>query len=126
MTIVIDTSALMAFIKREPGGDRVGPRIHEGIVSSVIFAETLSKLALQGFDDEAARADLLAAGLTVEPFGPDDVPGVVRLHSLALRGTSLADRFCLALALDRNLPVLTAERPWADLGLPLQIELIRA
>jgi ribonuclease VapC len=125
VTIVIDTSALMAFVKREPGGDRVGPRLAEGIASSVIFAETLSKLALQGYDARSIRVGLLAAGLTVETVGLDEVQGVVALHSLALRKISLADRFCLALALDRNLPVLTADRPWIDLGLPLKIELIR-
>jgi PIN domain nuclease of toxin-antitoxin system len=125
VTVVIDTSALMAFVKREPGADRVGDRLSEGIVSPVIFAETLSKLALQNFDERSARIDLLAAGLSVESFGPDDVQGVVILNSLALRGISLANRFCLALALDRNLPVLTGDRAWANLGLPLQIELIR-
>jgi len=125
VTVVIDTSALMAFVKREPGADGVGARLSEGIVSSVIFAETLGKLALQGFDERAIRLDLLAAGLSVESFGLDDVQGVVVLHALALKDISLADRFCLALALDRNLPVLTGDRAWADLGLPLQIELIR-
>lgn len=125
MTIIIDTSALVAFVKREPGGEQVGPRLAEGVVSPVILAETLSKLASQGFDARSIRDRLFIAGLMVEPLGPDDVQAVVALHTLARSNISLADRFCLALAMQRGLPVLTGDRPWADLGLPLRIEFIR-
>jgi len=47
------------------------------------------------------------------------------LHALSRRKVSFADRVCLGLGLDRQLPVLTGDRAWANLGLPLQIELIR-
>jgi PIN domain nuclease of toxin-antitoxin system len=125
VTVVIDTSALIALVQQERGADRVAANIDGAVVSTVIFAECLSKLAGRGLDPNALTAGFLAAGLRVEPVGPTDVPAVVALHQLARRDVSLADRFCLALALDRGLAVLTADRPWADLGLPLQIELIR-
>jgi ribonuclease VapC len=38
---------------------------------------------------------------------------------------SLGDRACLTLAIERNLSVLTADRAWAGLGLPIDIHLIR-
>jgi PIN domain nuclease of toxin-antitoxin system len=40
-------------------------------------------------------------------------------------GASLADRFCLGLALSRNLPVVTTDKPWDRLGLPLDIRQLR-
>ncbi len=40
-------------------------------------------------------------------------------------GLSLGDRACLALAVQRDLPVMTADRVWAGLGLPIDIQLIR-
>jgi ribonuclease VapC len=123
--IVIDSSALIALVKKEPGAERVEAAIGESIVSIVVLTECLSKLALQGLDPEATKARLLVAGLRVEPFGDSDMSAVIALHRLAKQNISLADRFCLALALDRDLPVLTGDRPWADLGLPLEIELIR-
>lgn len=38
---------------------------------------------------------------------------------------SLADRVCLALAIDRGLPVVTADRKWAELDLGIDIRMIR-
>lgn len=40
-------------------------------------------------------------------------------------GLSLGDRCCLALAMVYDLPVLTADRAWAQLRLGLKIELLR-
>ena len=40
-------------------------------------------------------------------------------------GISLADRACLALAQELNLPVLTADRAWISLGIGVEIRLIR-
>ena len=125
MTVVIDTSALMAFVKGEPGGASVGPLLGQAIASPVILAETLSKLARQGFDPVAIQRDLLTAGLKVEALDPSDVASVVSLYQLSEGRVSLADRFCLALAMDRGLPVLTGDRPWAALGLTVEVRLIR-
>jgi PIN domain nuclease of toxin-antitoxin system len=40
-------------------------------------------------------------------------------------GLSLADRVCLALGIDRNLPVVTGDRAWASAGLPVELVLFR-
>jgi ribonuclease VapC len=125
VTFVIDSSALIAFVQQEVGGDRVAAEIDGGVVSAVIFAECLSKLAERGLDPNQLTSRFLAAGMLIAPVGMDDIPTVVALHKLSKSGISLADRFCLALALDRGLPTMTADRPWAGLGLPLEIELIR-
>lgn len=125
MSIVIDSSALIAFVKREPGAARVGGLLDGGLVSSVIFAESLSKMAVMGYDAEAARRDFLDAGLRVDDFTLSSVGSVVALHPLSRMRVSFADRVCLALAMTRKLPVLTGDRQWVGLGLPLEFELIR-
>lgn len=125
MSIVIDSSALIAFIKREPGATRVEGFLDGGLVSSVIFAESLSKLAGMGYDAEAVRRHLLDAGLRIDDFTASSVSAVVALHPLSRLRVSFADRVCLALAMTRSLPVLTGDRQWAGLGLPLEFEFIR-
>jgi ribonuclease VapC len=40
-------------------------------------------------------------------------------------GLSLADRACLALALHKDLPVVTGDRDWLKAGLPVEIKLFR-
>ncbi len=74
--IVIDSSALIAFVRGEPGADRVATALNGAVVSAVILAESLSKLAGFGYDPNAVRVDLVAAGLNVAAFEPADVAAV--------------------------------------------------
>jgi len=40
-------------------------------------------------------------------------------------GLSLADRACLALAMEQNQAILTADKVWIKLGLNIEIDLIQ-
>lgn len=40
-------------------------------------------------------------------------------------GLSLADRACMALAVTLGLPLLTADRSWVEVDLPVEIRVIR-
>ncbi|MCP4421465.1 MAG: type II toxin-antitoxin system VapC family toxin, partial [Chloroflexi bacterium] len=40
-------------------------------------------------------------------------------------GLSIADRACLSLAMVRKIPVFTADRIWQQVGLEIEINLIR-
>jgi len=121
----MDSSALLALVKGEPGAAEVSKELPSAIASPVIFAECVSKAANQGYDPDRVAAQLLADGLTIHPIAAEHLSSVIRLHRLALRSVPLADRFCLALAIQLALPVLTADRPWRDLGLPVELRFIR-
>jgi ribonuclease VapC len=125
VTTAFDSSALIAVYLDEPGGEAAGAWLAEGVASAVIFAETLGKLALKGFDPAETRRLFLAAGLEVEAVTESDAVAVAALYELARSGVSLADRFCLAHALGRGLELATADRAWNDLGLPVTLRLIR-
>ena len=129
---LLDASALLAYLADEPGAGRVQGAIAAGAaVSAVNLAEVLSKLADRGADPEAAVAALTARGLlgaavAVEPFSAADAVAAARLRPLTrAEGLSLGDRACLATAQRLGLAALTADRRWAQLHLPVAVELIR-
>jgi PIN domain nuclease of toxin-antitoxin system len=95
-------------------------------IGAVNWSEVAQKAVRKGLDIETARALLAEVGLNIVPFSAKQAETAARLWEKTRRhGLSLADRACLALALDRDLPVLTADRAWADLGLEVEIQLVR-
>jgi ribonuclease VapC len=123
---VLDASALMALLRREPGADAVAAVIPGATMAMVNLAEVLSKLVDYGAPE--AEAFAAVSGLGVE-FVEDDL-GLARASArwrerTRNAGLSLGDRICLALGERLNLPLLTADRAWAGLGLPLTVHVIR-
>jgi ribonuclease VapC len=123
---VLDSSALLAFIHREPGAEAVDEVIGDALISSVNFAEVITKLVTRGSSFESARIALGVAEPDVIDFTrslAEQAGGlVVRTRS---KGLSLGDRACLALAQREGVPAFTADRAWASLDIGIEIRLIR-
>jgi ribonuclease VapC len=124
---VLDASALLALIHSEPGHELVARELDGAILGAVNLAEVVGKLADADINARHLRLLLSASGVVVEPFTAADaeLAGAMR----ALEGgrlLSLGDRCCLALT-TRMTPaeVLTADRAWAELNLPIRVRLIR-
>ena len=124
---VLDASAILAALFREPGADVVETHYPEGIVSSVNLSEVASKLSDRGMRSVEAQELLSSLGLAVRPFDE-------RLAYLAaaLRdatrptGLSLGDRACLALGLAEAVPVVTMDTKWAEISEAVGVEVILA
>lgn len=119
MALVLDASALLAYLREEPGADVVAEAIAGGVViSTVNLAEVFSRSADRGADPAKLAAKLTQSGLldgaiTVEPFTAADAIDVAHLRPLTRdAGLSLGDRACLALARRLGAPVLTADTAW--------------
>lgn len=128
--LVLDTSAVLAAVFEEAGEAVVRQAVGSAappLISAVNLAEAIGQLARRrGWAAANALDHLLAIGLHVAPFGTEEAAEVGRMEPLLLgRGISFGDRACLALAGLRGLPVLTADRAWATLGLPIEIRLLR-
>ena len=125
--IVLDASAVLALINDEPGAGLVADNLARGRLCTVNLAEVVGKLVDAGLDVRRVTTLLTVAGVVVEPFLAADGEMAGALRSLpAARGLSLGDRCCLALALRQPEPVvLTADRAWAGIDLPLKIRLLR-
>lgn len=126
--MILDASALLAFLLSEPGKDRVADALLESpAMTTVNFAEVVTKYVLRG---AKARAATLLERLPVTLVAVDE--------DLALRaalmadltrpaGLSLGDRVCLALGQRTGQLVLTADRSWLDIAgaVAANVELVR-
>lgn len=125
-TAVLDASALLSYLQREPGGEVVDRELNGAVISSVNWSEVLQKALARGVDTSGLGADLAALGLTIEPFTVEDGERAASLWMLTRPlGLSLGDRACIALGLRLNLPILTADRTWIQLAIAVLIRTIR-
>jgi PIN domain nuclease of toxin-antitoxin system len=126
MTVILDASALLAYLQDEPGSEVVDGVLAESVMSSVNWAEVIQKSIAAGVDVDGMLDDLQALGLVVEPFTPEDGEMAGRLWEQTRQyGLSLGDRACLSLGLRLGVSVLTSDRAWASLNLSLTIQVIR-
>lgn len=124
--VILDASTVLAALRSEPGGQAVWGRLAGARISSVNLSEIVSKLIDLGSEPDMALQDVSALRLNVVPFDTETALLAGRLREATRhRGLSLGDRACLALAIRENATALTADRNWADLGLPCKVELIR-
>lgn len=120
---VIDASAIIAFLKREPGSERAGELIRAGAVCSAAnWSEVAQKLRANGTDWGISREALKSLGIWIEPVLEIDAERAARLWRRG-RSLSLADRLCLALAERLDVDIITADREWASFS--SRVELIR-
>jgi ribonuclease VapC len=124
--VVLDASALLAFLQREPGLDRVRQALPDAVIGSVNFAEVVTKLIQWGAPADRVAERLGDLDLNVLAFDRDLAFEAGALHAQTKRlGLSLGDRACLALAGALGAPVLTTDRAWQRTELGIEVELIR-
>ena len=66
--VVLDASALLALMNREPGGEDVEPMVPRAVMSAVNMAEVVGKLADKGLPEASIRAALGVLGVRVTNF----------------------------------------------------------
>ncbi|MCY3913238.1 MAG: type II toxin-antitoxin system VapC family toxin [Chloroflexi bacterium] len=123
---VLDASAMVAFIRGEPGGDIVDGYVGYALASAVNVAETAARLVDLGLSLTEVRQSVAHMFLDIVPFDEEQALATAASRSATRhRGLSLGDRACLELATRRGLPAVTADRAWAELDVDVAVRLIR-
>ncbi len=129
---MLDASALLAYLKDEPGSEVVEEALGESShVSAANWAEVLSKLAEEGDDiprtiERFEAEGMLGWSMIVHPLDEVQAWRIATLRPITRSaGLSLGDRACLSLAEALDLPALTTDRAWGTLEVGIPVRLIR-
>jgi PIN domain nuclease of toxin-antitoxin system len=112
VTVVLDASAILAYVAGEAGAEVVESALAERtFCSAANWSEVAQKVIAAGRDWDLVAALLRSFNLHVEPVEVADAEWAARRWRKG-EGLSLADRLCLALADRLELDVLTADSAW--------------
>lgn len=112
--VVLDASAILAFLQGEPGADEVEHAMAEGACCGAAnWSEVAQRFRAAGRDWGLASALVVSYGVSVEPVTADDAEVAAEMWE-AGSGLSLGDRLCLAVAHRLEVDALTADRAWGE------------
>lgn len=114
MTVVLDASAILAFLQDEKGADLVEVQLAaDARCGAANWAEAAQKIRGAGRDWSLSRALLASYGVSVETVTESDAEWAAARWRRG-EGLSLGDRLCLSLAHRLKAPALTADAAWGD------------
>lgn len=114
--IVLDASALLAYLFREPGHEMVAQYLEGACISTVNLSEVAGRFIRDGIDATPLIQHVSQTSIEIVPFTQAHALHAAGLIPATKRhGLSLGDRACLGLARERNLAALTADVAWANI-----------
>jgi PIN domain nuclease of toxin-antitoxin system len=125
--VVLDASALLAWLLDERGARAVDTLLAVGVAPVSALVETLYRAVEKGHRlplDELHDA-LLEMGLVVEPVAPQDAVRAAELIAGSraagqARSLSLGDGLCIAVAERLELPIAGGDEHWESLDLAVR------
>jgi PIN domain nuclease of toxin-antitoxin system len=124
---VLDASAVLALLNKEPGADKLTLELLSNATSSTVnLAEVQTKLVSRGVDPDEAWENTLSPIREAMPFTEEQAKIAGSLVAQTrLLGLSMGDRACLALGIVLSAPIYTADRSWKNLKLGVRVHVIR-
>lgn len=122
--VVLDASALLAWVLKERGSDTVDKTLGVGVAPASVMVETLYRAVEKGHrlsPDELYDA-LVEMGLDVVDIAAEDAVRAAQLiaasrASAATGSLSLGDGLCIAVAERLGLPITGGDQHWETLDL---------
>jgi PIN domain nuclease of toxin-antitoxin system len=120
---VFDASAVIALLFNEPGAAKAASSLPSSVMSLINVTETIDDFIRRRRPQSEAERALAALGLGYR--APDEEQALIAASLKPIKGLSLADRYCIALARQLAAPVVTADQIWALAPIGVNVELIR-
>jgi PIN domain nuclease of toxin-antitoxin system len=115
--VVLDSSALLAFINGEPGREKVAAMLPDAAMSAVNYAEVISKLVARGGSQSRVIELIKMADIKILEFDEAQAEMVGGLiDKTKSYGLSLGDRACLSLAARDSVRAVTTDKVWEKVG----------
>jgi ribonuclease VapC len=122
--IVLDASALLAWVLNERGAKTVDRMLAVGVAPASVVVETLYRAVEKGhrLPPEQLREALLEMGLVIDPVTGEDVVRAADLIAASRQAPgegslSLGDGLCIAVAERLQLPITGGDQHWETLDL---------
>jgi PIN domain nuclease of toxin-antitoxin system len=123
---ILDASAVLALLNKENGWEKVFEVFSDSYICTVNLSEVIAKLVEINIPETEIIKILNNLNLKIINFNYKISFRCGLLHKITkIKGLSLGDRACLATGIEKKLPILTADRVWKELTLPVEIILIR-
>ena len=124
--MVVDASAILAFLRREPGSEVIVQILGIAKMSALNLAEVVGWMRTHGAEPETVQRIIGDLRLDVVPFNAASAfdAMLLRVDDRPI-GLSLGDRACLALARALQCPALTADPRWLESDFGVEVRLIR-
>jgi len=124
--VLLDTSAIIALLKKEPGYELLEEVIANGAVSTVNLSELVSVLARNSIEESEIDEIIRDIIPEIVPFTEDIAVQAGKLVKLTKDfGLSLGDRACIATGIYHNMPIYTTDKVWKNLKTSVQIVVVR-
>ena len=125
--VILDASALIAFVYAEKGHDVVAKVLHCAVMSTVNISEVIKYMINCNTEKSEINLMLDKSLHKIMDFDRNQSYYAAELNTLTKTfGLSLADRACLALSLRTGYPIYTADKIWKQLQIKnIDIHLIR-
>lgn len=116
--VVLDSSAVIALLKGEPGSEVVKSHLDGAMISAVNVQEVAMVFGRKGMPFPKVREMIDALQLDIRAHDVRAAYAAAQLWSeTSLYGSGLGDRSCLALGIAEGLSVLTTDQAWAKLSI---------
>jgi len=124
--VLLDTSAIIALLRKEPGYEILEEVIANSAISTVSLGELVSVLSRSNIIEN--EIDEIIKDLVPEiiPFTEDIAINTGKLIKQTKKlGLSLGDRACIATEIYHNMSVYTTDKIWKELKTSAEIIVVR-